>query len=360
MSKKQKSLPKLKRKVLFKNYQSPGDLVILTSTIRDLKLSHPEIEIGVDTSCKELWENNPYIVPYGSMKKGDPGVEFYKAEYPLIHNSNEGQYHFIHGFKQNIEKQLGLKIGPTKIVDGEKGKKWEIPCSKFKGDIHISDEEKSWISQIEELGVKDKFWIVDAGCKGDFNAKVPNPIYMQKIIEYFRGKITFVQIGEKEHYHPPLRGVINLVGKTDLRQLIRLVYHSIGILTPVSLPMHLAAAVESKYGLKTRPCVVIAGGREPNQWEAYPSHAYLHTCGALPCCDLGGSWKSRSNKEFDKDKKDNEDEFCIYPEEIDYKYKNGENLRIAKLVNVQVLPTLQAMLADYIQKGPSDQLLEYR
>ena len=120
--KKQKALPKPKRKVLFKNYQSPGDILMLSAAIRDLKLSHPEIEIGLDCSCKEIYENNPYI--NRSIKKGDTGVEFYKAEYPLIHESNEGQYHFIHGFRKWMEDTLGLKIKAT----------------KFRGDIHISDQ----------------------------------------------------------------------------------------------------------------------------------------------------------------------------------------------------------------------------
>ena len=321
----QNLLPKIKRKVLFKNFQSPGDIVILSAAIRDLKLSHPDIEIGLDCSCKEIFENNPYIVPFGSMKKGDPGVEFYKAEYPLIHESNEGQYHFIHGFRKWMEDTLDLKIKAT----------------KFKGDIHLSDEERGWMSQIEEMGIKDKFWVVDSGCKGDFNAKVPNPLYIQEVINYFKGKITFVQIGQKEHWHPPLKNVINLIGKTDLRQLIRLVYQSIGILTPVSLPMHLSAAVESKHGLDNRPCVIIAGSRESSVWEAYNGHTYLHTCGFIESNENGvikkcgvGCWKSRSNKEFDQDKKDSDDEFCLFPEEIDYKYKNGKNLRIARCINI--------------------------
>jgi hypothetical protein len=58
--------------------------------------------------------------------------------------------------------------------------------------------------------------------------------------------------------------------------------------------MHLAAAVETKQGQsKNRPCIVLAGGREPVHWEAYPHHTYLHSAGALPCCDDGGCWRSR-------------------------------------------------------------------
>jgi hypothetical protein len=58
--------------------------------------------------------------------------------------------------------------------------------------------------------------------------------------------------------------------------------------------MHLAAAVEVPPGMpKNRPCVVVAGGREPPHWEAYPHHQFLHRAGSLLCCDDGGCWKSR-------------------------------------------------------------------
>ena len=59
--------------------------------------------------------------------------------------------------------------------------------------------------------------------------------------------------------------------------------------------MHLAAAVPVRPDRpQNRACVVIAGGREPSHWEAYPHHQFLHTLGALPCCDNGGCWKSRT------------------------------------------------------------------
>ncbi|HVA46385.1 MAG TPA: hypothetical protein VNH11_08430 [Pirellulales bacterium] len=127
-----------------------------------------------------------------------------------------------------------------------------------------------------------------------------------------RGRLVFVQIGAAEHSHPPLDNVVDLRGKTDHRQLIRLVYHSSGVLTGVSYPMHLAAAVPCRplapqaepaspnrqafhegrdptqiprrsahgvSGLRLRPCVVINGGREPPHWEQYPGHQFLHTIG---------------------------------------------------------------------------------
>jgi hypothetical protein len=82
-------------------------------------------------------------------------------------------------------------------------------------------------------------------------------------------------------------------------------HHAQGVLCGVTLPMHLAAAVETRKGMpKNRPCVVIAGGREPMQWEAYPHHQFIHANGALRCCDIGGCWKSRTVPLGDGDKKD--------------------------------------------------------
>jgi ADP-heptose:LPS heptosyltransferase len=179
--------------------------------------------------------------------------------------------------------------------------------------LHISDLEKSWISQVHELTGEDtKYWIINAGGKYDFTTKWWSYERFQRVVDHFKGMIQFVQIGESGHHHPSLGNVIDLRGKTDLRQLVRLVYHSQGVLTTVSLPMHLAAAVEEKYPKpKNRPCVVVAGGREPPQWEAYPHHQFIHTNGALLCCDNGGCWKSRVRPLGDGDEKDEQDNLCV-------------------------------------------------
>ena len=80
----------------------------------------------------------------------------------------------------------------------------------------------------------------------------------------------------------------------------------------MSLPMHLAAAIETTPGMPiNRPCVVIAGGREPPHWEAYSHHQFIHTVGALRCCDNGGCWKSRTVPLGDGDSKDDPSNLCV-------------------------------------------------
>jgi len=313
MAKKDKR--KIKRKVIIRNSQSPGDIVMLSAAIRDLYLSHPEIGIDVRTSAEEIWENNPYVVKLNEKHKD---VEDIHVDYPLIHESNEGQYHFIHGYRKDIEKKLGVSIKPT----------------KFKGDIHISKKEKSWMSQIEEMGIKDDFWIIISGGKRDYTCKWPDPDTLQKVVDHYKDLITFVQVGDPSHHHPPLERVVNLIGKTDLRQFIRLIYHSVGVVCPVTFAMHAAAAIEMK---KTpplnRPCVVIAGGREPPQWEAYPHHRFLSLNGALDCCDNGGCWKSRCQTIGDGDQKDVKD-LCMYPVEISEKVKIPKCMDMIKDIDI--------------------------
>jgi ADP-heptose:LPS heptosyltransferase len=283
------------RKVILANYQSPGDIVMLTAAVRDLHRCYPGRFItDVRTSCPHLWENNPFIAP---LDERDPDVLTIPCEYPLIHQSNSRPYHFLFGFIEHLNDRLSLQVRPT----------------EFRGDIHLSDLEKSWISQVHEItGDDTPFWIVVSGGKYDFTTKWWDPRRYQDVVDHFRGRIQFVQVGESPHHHPALDGVIDLRGRTDLRQLVRLVYHSAGVLTPVSLLMHLAAAVEVKTGrLQNRACVVVAGGREPPHWEAYPHHQFIHTNGALRCCENGGCWKSRVTPLGDGDEKDNPEHLCV-------------------------------------------------
>jgi ADP-heptose:LPS heptosyltransferase len=283
------------QKIILTNYQSPGDIVMLTAALRDLHRCYPGRFItDVRTSCPQLWENNPFVAP---LDETEPDVITLQCEYPLIHQSNSLPYHFLFGFIEHLNERLSLHIKPT----------------EFRGDIHLSDAEKSWMSQVEEITHDDTpFWIVVSGGKYDYTTKWWDPRRLQEVVDHFRGTVQFVQVGERRHHHPPLDGVIDLRDRTDLRQLIRLVHHAVGALTPVSLLMHLAAAVETRPGRPVnRACVVIAGGREPPQWEAYPHHQFIHTNGALPCCDNGGCWKSRVVPLGDGDEKDEPENLCV-------------------------------------------------
>jgi ADP-heptose:LPS heptosyltransferase len=284
-------------KLLLRSHLSPGDIVAMTSAVRDLHLAHPgQFQTDVDSTAMELWEHNPHIT---RLNRDDPEVRVIQMEYPLINHSNQRPVHFLRGYTDFLENELGIKI----------------PTTRFSGDVHLSDDEKLWMNQVEEnFGYRGKFWILIAGGKYDFTAKWWSPTYYQEVVNHFQGQIQFVQCGQQDHWHNPLEGTFNLLGRTSIREFVRLMYHAEGVLCPVTFGMHLAAAVPMK-SPRLKPCVVVAGGREPPHWEAYPGHQFMHTIGALPCCATGGCWRSRCQLAFDGDLKDREN-LCEAPVQV--------------------------------------------
>lgn len=297
------------RRLILKSFQSPGDVLMLTAAVRDLHAAAPgRLITDVRTSCPALWENSPHLTP---LREGEAGVEVLDMHYPLVHRSNQTPHHFLHGYAQYLEERLGLRV----------------PVTRFKGDIHLSAEEK----QSPPPGdgkVPERYWLLVAGGKNDFTAKWWDTARFQKVVDHFKGKVAFVQVGEGGHWHPPLEGVIDLVGRTTTRELVRLVYRADGVLCPVTFAMHLAAAVEVPPGRPPlRPCVVVAGGREPAHWEAYPGHQFISTVGALACCAEGGCWKSRCQTVGDGDPKDTRD-VCEQPVQV------SPSLRIGRCMDL--------------------------
>ena len=280
--------------LILKNWQSPGDILMLTAAVRDLHACHPgEFRTDIRSSCPDLWSHNPHVTP---LSETDARVRVLECQYPLIQASNSLPSHFLWGFPDYLNDQLGTRIRPT----------------VFCGDIHLSKEEQARTSLVaQQVGLDVPYWIIVAGGKYDYTIKWWHFRRYQAVVHHFRGRIQFVQVGEQAHYHPPLDGVICLRGRTTLRELVNLVYHAAGVLCPVTCLMHLAAAVKTRSDRPhQRPCVVVAGGREPPQWEAYPHHQFIHTVGTLPCCAGGGCWRSRTLPLGDGDEKDQPDKCC--------------------------------------------------
>src|SRR4051812_7072076 len=240
-------------KLLLRNRLPPGDVLMLTAAVRDLHRAHPNTYCtAVETACPALWEHNPLVIAPGPDWTPDRAID---CEYPLIRDANRRPYHFIHGFLQDLEHKLGVSI----------------PAGPFRGDVHLSEDEMRRPSPVSDAGHAGPYWVVAAGGKYDFTAKWWDPDGWQAVVDHFRGRIQFVQCGAAGDWHPALDGAVNLVGKTSVRDLIRILYHADGVLCPVTFAMHLAAAVPTRPGGPgLRPCVVVAGGREPPHWEMYP------------------------------------------------------------------------------------------
>lgn len=283
------------QRIILKNHQSPGDYVVMTAAIRDLHRTYPgRFEVMASTLQDDVFTHNPHTMRFAAHPgvKTLPGTYSNRASKYSIHNCGapDPRTHFLWAYIGDLNLQL----------------KTDVRLTEFRPDLHLTEEEMSTPL------IPKPYWVFASGGKKDFTAKWWDPAHWQAVIDSFP-ETKFVQVGGGGgglHVHPTIRGVHDLVKRTTFRELMRLIYHSEGVLCIVTCLMHIAAAFN-------KPCVVIAGGREPNWWEAYTAenrlhnmrqgfpnwkpesgdsfvpHQYLHTMGQLPCCTTNGCWKSR-------------------------------------------------------------------
>lgn len=285
------------QKLILKNYQSPGDLVMMLYAITSLHETYPgEYLTDVRSSTPDIFKSNALIT---NIDDGDSDARVIQMEYPQVHECNDKPHRFSTAFTAWLAEKINRPIKPA----------------NFAGILPIAADEQGWLSGVhEKLGRDVPYWVLNAGHKYDFTAKTWSFKRYQELVNSLPD-VWFVQIGAKEHKHPELTGnnLIRLVGQTDTRQLIRLVYNSFGVISQVSFAAHLSYAVPAhpRFNRASRASIVLAGGREPAHWEQGPNQHFIHTLGMLPCCDTGGCWKSRVVALNDNDSKDNS--LCVAP-----------------------------------------------
>ena len=269
--------------LLLKTYQAPGDAVAMTAAVYSLHRAYPgKYVTAVESYWPEVFDHNPDVrihVTPGSGENSVSGMSDIQMHYPAVHQSNERGIHFMQGYCEHLGAALGVSV----------------PLMTNRPRLYFADPQPS---------VED-YWLVCSGGKKDFTNKLWGHRNYQEVVDRLCGRVKFVQVGgarpivpwnascagSQEDKHPCLDGTVDMVGKTSLRDLFDLARRARGILCGVSLLMHVAAAVE-------RPAVVIAGGREPVAWNAYPRQQYVHTIGSLPCRDTqgrtgGACWRYR-------------------------------------------------------------------
>jgi hypothetical protein len=265
-----KRMPIANEKLVLRAMVYPGDLLMLTGAIRDLHLAHPgRFVTDVETTCQELWDNNPYITPFDRTESH----RYLNIGYPPYSHRESKPEHLSTRYHMKLGEALGVRIPVTK----------KLP------EVYLTEDERS-PEFPKSLGLRKPYWVLIAGAKYDTTTKWWNPAYYQKVVDRLDGQIDFVQCGSDSDWHLPVRGAVNMVGKTDIRQLVRLVYHADGVLCPVTFAMHLAAAVPTRNG-RSRSCVVLMGGRENPLLIQYPDHTLMHVVGRLSCCEQNGCWK---------------------------------------------------------------------
>jgi len=276
------------RKIIFKNFQSPGDIMMLQLAVRELHRNYPNQFItDIVSPYPEITYGNFLLTRLIVNGMKDEDAEIIDVGYveELIRSKISGS-HFSDGFIADINNKLNLNIVKENMYP----------------PLYLKDHEKDVKETKIVYNLPERFWIFNAGIKNDIPLKSWVVDYWKEFIQLFNKKsnIFLVQVGSHNHIHPNFNNdVISLVGKTEnLREFIRVCYAAEGSIGPISMHMHLMASFK-------KPCIVIAGGRELSTWEQYPIHQFLHTVGTLDCCKLYGCHKSQRSECVNIDKSTN-------------------------------------------------------
>jgi len=256
----------LPKEIVFHNRQRLGDIIMFTCAIRDFKKAFPDVRINVMSTAMHIWDHNPYIdrtlipSPENIVKIGPS---------KLTNSSNRLDWHFANAFRMSMEDALGVQI--------PQGNSW--------GDIWFLEEEYNAPRLIDR-----PYWIICVGGEKGWGCKMYPIDRWQKFVD-MNPDITFVQIGAREDKYPKLIGdnIIDMVGQTQsketgIRDLFKLFLNAEGSIGLVSFHMHLTGCFPGK------PCIVVAGAREPVSFTQYHGHRYLSNDGALPCA-VKACWK---------------------------------------------------------------------
>ena len=267
-------------KLILRTGAPPGDVLALTGAVRDLHRSHPGLyATDVRTQVSGFWQNNPFLTP---LMEHEQDVTVIDCRPSLGRKSATTSLHFLDEYRLYLQETLSTPLFSHRLG----------------GDIHLSLAEKTTPAVIDRIIGKTNaaYWLIVCGGKRDATVKWWNLDQAQQVVDYFEGRLHFVQCGAAGsfHHHPRLRGVVDLVGKTSAREMVHIMYYAQGVVCPVTMFLHLAAAVETPPTRHVRPIVVLAGGREPPHYFSYPQATVLHTIGCLPCCAQTGCWRSRT------------------------------------------------------------------
>ncbi len=268
-----------------------GDRLMFTPAVRDLKASKPDYQIGVVSAGPEIWLNNPHLDCSVTEQNADHIFNIGPGK--VTRGSKTNGLHIAQAFAQSLQEQLF----EAALIDRP------LYQGPIRPDLHLSPAERDYRL------IDGYYWVVNIDT-GPFSAKRWPPERFQQVVDALPN-LTFVQIGLAKDNRYRLEGpnVIDLIDRTKIRDLFGLVYHAEGCISLVSSLAHVAGAFQ-------RPCVTIAGGREPDTFERYPNHRYIDNVGALPCCRHAACWHNALSACEDHDEQHARCMRLIQPHEV--------------------------------------------
>ena len=249
----------------------PGDWMMLTAACESIWLDHPHYRFRFG-----LFEEMQRGAPWACLCAPHKTVKVcYGA---AINRSAQTDVRFLPAFYEDLRDKLGLS---GHIKTG-------------KPHIYLSPWEMRLPRQVE-----GEYVVINAGYKSAQEVKHWGEKNWQTVADWIVRNLglQIVQVGQSKDRHRPLRGALNLIDQTDIRQLFRLAYHSKFGLGPESFLHHVYAShFHTPEAAKDRaaiPFVCLGSGWNPKLWASYNTEVYLSRQGQLACCKGSqGCWRS--------------------------------------------------------------------
>lgn len=250
------------RRITLDNSLCSGDCVVATMAIESFASEYRgRFKLAVNAhNNQRIFENNPHLT---QLDRKDS--EFHRWTYTSwIGESTRRPIHFGEAYTQSLGKILGVNL----------------TLNTNRPHLYLSAEEMSRPRLID-----GDYWVMVTTSKNDFQTKRWLPEHWQRVVDLLPD-VRFASVGLSKHNYVPVSGVIDLVDKTSLRELMLLVYHSKGGVGPSTFLQHLCAAFE-------KPYVLVDSAREPASWMTYPLQTSLIKHGTLACCSSGACWRTK-------------------------------------------------------------------
>lgn len=236
-----------------------GDTVSVSALVRDLYAAFPGVGISVaGTSAEEIFRYD-----YRVKWKLPPDRVFVPLTHkPTLDRSySDPTARYIYACHDAFEAATGITV----------------PRGEPRPSLILSPKES-------QHPVDNPYFVVCSGVKQDLPIKMWPHEYFEEVVRRVGGR--WIQVGgltsgRLQHHQVAIAKAENKIGRTTIRELMRIVAHADAVVCLVSLPMLLASA----FGVK---CVVPAGGREnPSLFEGLGVD-YMETMNRLPCSVGGG------------------------------------------------------------------------
>ncbi len=232
---------------------APGDDLLCTAVAHELE--RRKQCVWVCTKYPELFKNNPDIqttIPIRHRVSHALGLKIkcinYGGKIPGTDRSLIPHEHLIAMLCRQVGVRGKIEIRPyCHLTEAENNTIQKVP-----NQIAIMSSGVS-----KAFPMLNKEWYIDR---------------FQQVVDKLKNDFNFIQIGASAD--PPLNNVLNLCGKTTLRQTAAILRNSLVFVGQVGFLMHLARAVDCR-------SVVVYGGRE-SPWQSGYS-ANVNLVSNLPC-----------------------------------------------------------------------------